>query len=60
MTADGEPVHSFRTLLSHLAGIVCNICRRKGANGSEPEFEILTQPGALQKRALDLVATISA
>ena len=60
LTADGQPVHSFRTLLAHLGGIVCNICRRKGANVAEPEFEILTQPGALQRQALDLIASISA
>jgi hypothetical protein len=59
-TANGAPVHSFRTLLAHLGGIVCNICRRKGAQGSEPEFQIPTQPSTLQKQALDLVATISA
>jgi transposase len=60
LNADGQPVHSFRTLLAHLGGIVCNICRRKGANVAEPDFQILTQPGALQKQALDLIASISA
>lgn len=60
ITEDGQPVNSFRTLLANLGGIVCNLCRRKGAPDTEPEFEILTQPSTLQKQALDLLAGITA
>ena len=56
---DGHPVHSFRTLLDDLAGIVRNRCRRKGATTDEPPFEILTRPTALQLQALELVSAIS-
>ena len=60
VTENGEPVHSFRTLLDDLGSIVCNLCRRKGAPDTEPEFEIVTQPSPLQKRALDLIDGIAA
>ena len=56
---DGQQVNSFRTLLANLGGIVCNLCRRKGAPDTEPEFEILTQPSPLQKQALDMLTGIA-
>ena len=59
-TDDGQPVHSFRTLLAYLGAIVCNLCRRKGAPPAEQDFEMLTQPDTLQKRALDLLTGITA
>lgn len=60
MDDEGRPVHSFRTLLADLAGIVCNRCRRKGAAADEPPIEILTRPTELQKQALELIGAITA
>ena len=50
-TADGLPVHSFRTLLGDLATIAKNrvVARLEGA---EP-FEVVTRPTALQRKALE-------
>jgi len=51
---DGTPVHSFRTLLLDLATIVKNTITMK----NEPQsasFEKITQPTALQQKALDLL-----
>jgi hypothetical protein len=59
LRADGQPVHSFRTLLASLGGIVCNICRRKGAGKDEPLIEMRTQPDRTQKTALELVGQIA-
>lgn len=51
-TADGLPVHSFRTLLLDLATLAKNRVR---VPGSQAEFEVLTQPTPLQKRVFDLL-----
>jgi hypothetical protein len=56
---DGTAVHSFRTLLAALSGIVRNVCRRQGAAADEPTFTILTTPNATQHRAYDLLETIT-
>jgi Transposase DDE domain len=53
-TADGLPVHSFRTLMADLGTLAKNRVRIKGDTGSE--FYELTQPTTLQKRALDLLS----
>ena len=52
-TANGHPVHSFRTLLGDLATIARNrvVPRLPGA---EP-FEVLTRPSALQREAFKLL-----
>ena len=55
---DGEPVHSFATLMSQLATIVRNTCRTPGANPDAPTFELLTTPSAHQQRALALIRAI--
>ena len=55
---DGSPVHSFRTLLDALSGIVRNTCRAPGAAAEEPTFEVVTTATAPQRRALDLIAQI--
>ena len=55
-TADGEPVHSFGTLINDLRTVVRNTMRR--ANNSETgdaTFTIVTTPTPLQKRALQLL-----
>ena len=52
-TADGWPVHSFRTLLGDLATITRNrVVARLG--GAQP-FEIVTRPTALQREAFKLL-----
>ena len=53
-TADGLPVHSFRTLLVDLGTLAKNRVRLEGETGSE--FYELTQPTLLQQRALDLLS----
>ena len=55
---DDTPAHSFRTLLTELAGIVQNTCRRPGAEPSEPTFLMTTTPNSRQARALALLDTI--
>jgi hypothetical protein len=49
-TADGVPVHSFRTLLANLATLTRNRVRL-----GEPAFDLLATPTALQQRALELL-----
>ena len=56
---DGTQVHSFHTLLMDLATIVRNTCRRKGGSVSEPKFALTTIPSVKQKRALQLLDTIT-
>lgn len=55
---DGTPTHSFRTLLTHLSGIVRNRCRLPGASTDAPTFQVATIPTAKQQQALDLLETI--
>jgi hypothetical protein len=52
-TSDGEPVHSFKTLLRELATVVKNRVQPK-AEETLP-FDITTIPTSLQKRAIDLL-----
>lgn len=56
---DGTAVHSFRTLLKELSGIVRTVCRRQRAGPDEPTFEILTTPNPKQQRAYGLLETIA-
>jgi hypothetical protein len=49
-TANGEPVHSFRTLLKDLATLTRNRVRAGSVT-----FELLSVPTPLQQRALDLL-----
>jgi transposase len=55
-TAEGEPVHSFRTLLQDLSTIVKNRIQPKD-KATQP-FDIITRATALQQKALDLVKTV--
>lgn len=57
--ADGSTVHSFRTLLHHLSGIVRNVCQVAGAAPNTPTFDVVTTPDHTQQRAFDLLETIS-
>ncbi len=52
-TIDGQPVHSFRTLLTDLGSIVRNTCTPNTIGASA--FEKTTRPTPLQQRALDLL-----
>ena len=53
-TADGAPVHSFRTLLEDLATVAKNRVRTPAARNAA--FDIITTPTALQQRAFDLLS----
>ena len=55
---DGSPVHSFRTLLSHLGDIVRNTCRCPNA-GNDETFYKTTSPNAKQLQALELLRKIT-
>lgn len=52
-TTDGQPVHSFQTLLADLATIVKNHIQPNLAGA--PAFDKTTRPTALQRQALDLL-----
>jgi transposase len=58
LTTDGEPVHSFQTLLKDLATIVKNRVQPRlplRGTGKALEFEVVTIPTVLQHRAFDLL-----
>jgi hypothetical protein len=56
---DGTPVHSFRTLLQNLSGIVSNTCRRReAASPDEPTFTLVTTASPTQQRAYDLLQSM--
>lgn len=55
---DGMPVHSFRTLMSDLATIVRNVCRRKDVIGDDATFVLDTKPTPLQEKAFRLLKEI--
>ena len=52
-TSDNMPVHSFQSLLQDLATIAKN--RIRPCAPEAPEFDIITRPTPLQRRALDLL-----
>ena len=52
--SDGPPVHSFQTLLSELATIVCNDARVP-AIPDIPSFTLITTPNRTQKKAFELI-----
>ena len=56
---DGSVVHSFQTLLQHLATIVRNTWRRKGTGADEVTFDLTTPPNPTQQRAYDLLKGIT-
>jgi Transposase DDE domain len=51
-TADGHPVHSFRSLLQHLATLTRNLVRF----GDAPPIVVLARPTVLQQHAFDRLA----
>ena len=52
-TAEGLPVHSFRTLLADLATICLN--QIHPADPALPGFKLVTTPTPVQRHALDLL-----
>ncbi len=58
LTDEGQPAHSFATLLAELATLVRNTCRTPSTGTEVPTFEVLTSATALQQRALALVQEI--
>ena len=55
---DGQPAHSFATLMAEMATIVRNTCRTPSADPDAPTFELLTTATAHQQRALALIQAI--
>lgn len=55
---DGQPAHSFATLMTEMATIVRNTCRTPSADPDAPTFELLTTATAHQQRALALIQAI--
>lgn len=56
---DGTPVHSFRTLIEELATVVANTCRVPGSTSDTANFTIITTPDTLQRRARELIDSIT-
>jgi len=56
---DGTQVHSFQTLLKSLSQIVRNRCRLKETGPDGPTVDIVTTPSPEQKRAYDLLDSIT-
>ncbi len=56
---DGTPAMSFTRLLAHLATIVRNTLRPKGACAGEANFTLTTRPNPKQQQALDLIGAIT-
>ena len=55
-TVNGEPVHSFRTLILDLATIANNHVRTTAPGGGKPvELDMITTPTPLQSRAFELL-----
>lgn len=57
-TDDGSEVHSFKTLMSLLSGIVRNTCRTQNAGPDDPSFFVDTSPNSKQQKAFDLLREI--
>ena len=55
---DGEPMHSFATLLAELATLVSNTCRSPQAASDSPTFNVLTTATAHHRHALALIEEI--
>lgn len=59
-TTDGQEVHSFKTLLEHLAVIVRNQCARRNESSSPVAPVVIeTTPDFIQEKAFDLLRQIA-
>jgi len=56
---DGSRVHSLHSLFNHLSTIVRNMCRCLKTPSDNATFTMDTKPDATQKKAFDLLKTIS-
>ena len=56
--ADGEPAHSFATLMGELSTLVRNTCRMPGSVADAPTFAVLTSASPHQQRAMALINAI--
>ena len=56
-TDDGEPLHSFDTLIAELATRCRNTCRTP-ADPAAPPLSLLTEPTPIQRRAADLIEAV--
>jgi len=56
---DGSRAHSFRSLLGHLGAIVRATCRCPGAGDDAPTFTVITKANPKQRKAFDLLQSIS-
>jgi len=56
---DGSRVHSFRSLLGHLGAIVRATCRCPDAGDDAPTFTVITKANQKQRKAFDLLQSIS-
>ncbi|MGH9010378.1 MAG: IS1634 family transposase, partial [Acidimicrobiia bacterium] len=52
-TREGQPVHSFATLLADLATIAVN--RVQPNDPDQPDYTVITTPTPLQRRAFELL-----
>ena len=56
--SDGQPVHSFATLLAEHARLLSNTCRTPHAAPDSPTFKVLTIATAHQQHALAFIDAI--
>lgn len=52
---NGEPAHSFTTLIAELSNVVRNTCRTPSSKPDTPTFKVVTIPNPTQQRARDLL-----
>jgi transposase len=56
---NGEPAHSFVTLVAELSTVVRNTCRTPESKPDSAIFKLVTTPNDLQRRALELIRKIT-
>lgn len=56
---NGEPAHSFATLIAELSNVVRNTCRTPSKASDTATFHVVTTPNATQQRALELIKQIT-
>lgn len=52
---NGQPAHSFATLIAELATVVHNTCRTPASKPDTATFKLVTIPNAIQHRAIELI-----
>jgi hypothetical protein len=57
-TSDDFPLHSFKTLMDHLATVTQNTCRLAKSPPTTPTFNILASPTPHQEKAITLIKAI--